>query len=41
VIADIAAVFHWPLSEIRALTLTHLFRYRELAAERGHPVKRD
>jgi hypothetical protein len=33
-IADIAFVFHWPLSEIEALPLDRLLIYRNLAADR-------
>ncbi len=29
--ADIAAVFHWPLSELRALDLDELLDWRERA----------
>lgn len=32
--ADIAAVFHWPLSEIRALDPVELLHWRRLAIER-------
>lgn len=32
--ADIAATFHWPLSEMLALPLEDLLHWRELAIER-------
>lgn len=32
--ADIAAVFHWPLSELRALPLDELLDWRDLAITR-------
>lgn len=32
--ADIAAVFHWPLSELCPLSLQELMQWRQLAAER-------
>lgn len=31
--ADIAAIFHWPLSEIAALTLDELILWRRLAVD--------
>jgi hypothetical protein len=33
-IADIAAIFHWPLSELLALELDELLRWQRLAADR-------
>ncbi|MDZ4263903.1 MAG: GpE family phage tail protein [Pseudomonadota bacterium] len=32
--ADIALVFHWPLSELCPLSLPELMQWRQLAAER-------
>ena len=32
--ADIAAIFHWPLSELLALKIDDLFNWRELAIAR-------
>nr|WP_324259032.1 GpE family phage tail protein [Cellvibrio fontiphilus] len=32
--ADIALVFHWPLSELCTLSLPELIQWRQLAAER-------
>jgi Phage P2 GpE. len=32
--ADIAAVFHWPLSELQALSIDELLDWRDLAIER-------
>ncbi|MEM7270751.1 MAG: GpE family phage tail protein [Pseudomonadota bacterium] len=32
--ADIAAIFHWSLPELRALTLDELMDWRERAIER-------
>lgn len=31
--ADIAGIFHWPLSELEALDLDELARWRELAVQ--------
>jgi len=31
--ADIAAIFHWPLSELKALDLDELILWRGLAVE--------
>lgn len=31
--ADIAAIFHWPLSELKALDLDELILWRSLAVE--------
>ena len=33
--AEIAAVFHWPLSELQALTVADLRRYRSMAVQRA------
>jgi hypothetical protein len=33
-IADIAAIFHWPLSEMLAMDFEELNQWRELAVER-------
>lgn len=33
--ADIASVFHWPLSELDKMYLTELIEWRELAKERS------
>lgn len=35
--ADIATVFHWPLSELAALDLADLIAWRELARVRAEP----
>lgn len=32
--ADIAAIFHWPLSQLEALDLSELFTWRRLAVQR-------
>ena len=32
-IADIASVFHWPLSELEAMPLDHLIMWREKAID--------
>ncbi len=32
--ADVAAVFHWPLSELREKVVDELIAWRKLAAER-------
>jgi hypothetical protein len=37
--ADIAAVFHWPLSEIEALDLVDLMGWRELAVARWNRMR--
>ncbi|WP_341853444.1 GpE family phage tail protein [Escherichia coli] len=35
--ADIAVIFHWPLSELYSLSLTELITWREKALQRsGH-----
>lgn len=36
--ADIAAVFHWPLSELAALDLGELLLWRGLAIERWNKM---
>jgi hypothetical protein len=33
--ADIASVFHWPLSEMDKMTLSELIQWRKLAKERS------
>lgn len=38
--ADIAAIFHWPLSELAALDLAELFLWRGLAIERWNRMNR-
>ena len=37
--ADIAAHFQWPLSELAAMELTDLIRWRELAVERWNRMQ--
>ena len=32
--ADVAAVFHWPLSELRGMEIEELLDWRKLAVER-------
>lgn len=32
--ADISAIFHWPLSELESLSTADLVKWRERAAER-------
>ena len=39
--ADIAFVFHWPLSELDAMSIEDIGRWRELAAARHNPDKDD
>jgi hypothetical protein len=36
--ADIAAIFHWPLAEIEALTLTDLIFWRSKALDRWNSM---
>lgn len=36
--ADIALVFHWPLSELLALSLAELLTWRRLAIDRWNQV---
>lgn len=38
--ADIAAVFHWPLSELRMLDLAELVLWRDLAVERWNAMNK-
>lgn len=38
--ADIAAVFHWPLSELAALDLAELIMWRRLAVDRWAAMNR-
>ena len=33
--ADVAVVFHWPLSELRDMEIEELIAWRNLAAERA------
>ena len=37
--AAIAAIFQWPLSELAAMELTDLIRWRELAVERWNRMQ--
>lgn len=37
--ADIATVFHWPLSELAALDLAELIAWRERARVRAEPTE--
>lgn len=37
--ADIAAVFHWPLSELEALDIADLARWHALAVDRWSKMK--
>lgn len=37
--ADIATVFHWPLSELAALELAELIAWRERARVRAEPTE--
>ena len=37
--ADIATVFHWPLSELRRLTARELAEWRRLAVERVRALR--
>lgn len=38
--ADIAAIFHWPLSELAALDLADLMTWRGLAIDRWNRMNR-
>ena len=38
--ADIAAVFHWPLSELRAFSIGELVHWRRLAIEKWNEMNR-
>ena len=38
--ADIAAVFHWPLSELAAMDLADLMMWRGLAIDRWNTMNR-
>lgn len=38
--ADIAAVFHWPLSELRMLDPAELVLWRDLAVERWNVMNK-
>lgn len=40
-IADIAAVFHWPLSELENLPLDRLIAWREKAVTRWNTMNGD
>ena len=37
--ADIASVFHWPLSELAAMDLPDLIAWRERARVRAEPAE--
>ncbi|RSU63360.1 GpE family phage tail protein [Sphingomonas koreensis] len=37
--ADIAAIFHWPLSELRALEVDELIFWRDLAVQRWNEMQ--
>ena len=37
--ADIAAIFHWPLSELRALSLDELLDWRDRAVTRWNRMQ--
>jgi hypothetical protein len=39
--ADLAAVFHWPLSEMASLNLSELMAWRERARVRSQPDDSD
>lgn len=39
--ADIAAIFHWPKSELEALSLDELIDWRELAVDRWNRMQGD
>lgn len=39
-IADIAAVFHWPLSELAVMDVTDLIAWRGRAVERWNRMNR-
>lgn len=39
--ADIAAIFHWPLADLQALTLSELLDWRERAIERWNRMQGD
>jgi hypothetical protein len=38
--ADIAAIFHWPLSDLAALNLEELIMWRGLAVDRWNKMHR-
>lgn len=38
--ADIAAIFHWPLSDLAALDLGELIMWRRLAVDRWNHMNR-
>ncbi|PWC09674.1 GpE family phage tail protein [Brenneria roseae subsp. americana] len=40
-IADIATIFHWPLSEMYGMELCELIAWRERAAVRSGATKND
>ncbi len=37
--ADIAAIFHWPLAELQALDMGELILWRGLAVERWNTMR--
>ncbi|MDT8758251.1 GpE family phage tail protein [Sphingomonas psychrotolerans] len=39
--ADIAAIFHWPLSELLALTIDELIAWRARAVDRWNRMQRE
>ncbi len=38
VMANLAAIFHWPPGELKALTLEELMEFHTLARERAFPT---
>lgn len=38
--ADIAAIFHWPLSELERMELAELMQWRALAVDRWNTMNR-
>ena len=36
--ADVAAVFHWPLSELREMEIDDLLEWHRLAVERARAI---
>ena len=38
--ADIACVFHWPPSELKAMPVTELLKWRQLAAAHARALSR-
>ncbi|MEW4466294.1 GpE family phage tail protein [Parasphingorhabdus sp. JC815] len=37
--ADIAAIFHWPLSDLQEMSLNELMMWRELAVGRWNEMR--